>query len=115
MKDFQEVTFFTTRNGRPLPPFKGMVEFLKPSDWTAGYQLPKTTNLLPPEEIAFPAKEIAPAETASNAQSAYRFLEGTPLSLFETTPPPENKDSEKDPALPERKIPEGSENIDDIL
>ncbi len=115
MKDFQEVTFFTTRDGRPLPPFKGTVEFLKPSDWTAGYQPPRTTDLLPPEGIAFPAKEIAPAEAAPNAQSAYRFLEGTPLSLFETTPPLENKDSEKDPALLERKIPEGSENIDDIL
>lgn len=33
LKDFQEVTFFTTRNGRPLEAIHGKVEFLKPEDW----------------------------------------------------------------------------------
>lgn len=33
MRDFQEITFFTTRNGRPLPPLHAKVHFLAPSDW----------------------------------------------------------------------------------
>ncbi len=33
LKDFQEVTFFTTRNGRPLEVIHGKVEFLRPEDW----------------------------------------------------------------------------------
>lgn len=33
MKDFQEVTFFVTKNGRPLLPIHGKVQFLKKSDW----------------------------------------------------------------------------------
>lgn len=33
MRDFQEVTYFTTKDGRPLPPFHAKVDFLKPSDW----------------------------------------------------------------------------------
>lgn len=32
MKDFQEITLFTTKNGRPLPPLHARVEFLKPED-----------------------------------------------------------------------------------
>lgn len=32
-KDFQEVTLFTTRGGRPLEPIQGKVEFLKDADW----------------------------------------------------------------------------------
>lgn len=35
MKDFQEATFFTVQNGRPLPPLHVRVDFLKPSDWEA--------------------------------------------------------------------------------
>lgn len=38
MRDFQEITFFTTRDGRPLPPIHAKVDFLKPSDWTAKSQ-----------------------------------------------------------------------------
>ena len=33
LKDFQEVTFFTTRHGRPLEVRHGKVEFLKNEDW----------------------------------------------------------------------------------
>lgn len=33
MKDFQEVTFFTTRNGRPLEAVHGKVDFLRAEDW----------------------------------------------------------------------------------
>lgn len=33
LRDFQEITLFTTRDGRPLPPIHAKVSFLKPSDW----------------------------------------------------------------------------------
>lgn len=36
MRDFQEITLFTTRDGRPLPPIHAKVDFLKPSDWAPG-------------------------------------------------------------------------------
>lgn len=42
MRDFQEITFFTTRNGRPLPPLHAKVHFLAPSDWNPE-QKPKFT------------------------------------------------------------------------
>lgn len=33
LRDFQEITLFTTRDGRPLPPIHAKVSFLRPSDW----------------------------------------------------------------------------------
>lgn len=33
MKDFQEVTYFPTISGRPLPPVHGKVQFLNSKDW----------------------------------------------------------------------------------
>lgn len=113
MKDFQEVTFFTTRNGRPLPPYTGTVEFLKPSDWEAQNPAFATWDIPSTAKPVFTAEERYPVEAPPSNQSAYRFLEGTPLSLFETASacnPPENGTG------PGKKtIPEGSENIDDIL
>jgi len=44
MRDFQEITFFTTQDGRPLPPMHAKVDFLKDTDW-----LPEE---LPPLTIA---------------------------------------------------------------
>lgn len=44
MKDFQEVTYFTTKNGRPLPPYHAKVDFLKPADWSEQYVGPVTIN-----------------------------------------------------------------------
>lgn len=35
LRDFQEITLFTTRNGRPLPPLHAKVSFLNSSDWDA--------------------------------------------------------------------------------
>ena len=113
MKDFQEVTFFTTRNGRPLPPYTGMVEFLKPSDWEAQEGAFAACDIPYAAKPLFSAGEQPFTETPLSNQSAYRFLEGTPLSLFETASAHKPAGNE---VVPDRKpIPEGSENIDDIL
>ena len=121
MKDFQEVTFFTTRAGRPLPALAGIVDFLKPSDWERKKRSPVSfiqedsglgyRNEVP---ITMPDDEKTP-------DNSYRFLPGTPLSIFCSsvqTDAAEKKteennlpsDMEKDAGLPD-----GSERIDDIL
>lgn len=119
MKDFQEVTFFTTRAGRPLPALSGTVDFLKSSDWeekrrptysfeplqdTMGYAM-ETPNAIPKQETM--------------QEESFRFLSGTPLSVFCSSTCAEA--SEKESAEPPREkteemvLPQGSERIDDIL
>jgi len=51
MKDFQEVTFFTIKDGRPLPAVHGRVEFLKPADWKELSRLPVTFTENKPEHF----------------------------------------------------------------
>lgn len=123
MKDFQEVTFFTTRAGRPLPALAGIVDFLKPSDW----ETKKRTDISFSSSSIIPDYSIEPHSTEPNDTSvscpaydsdtsAYRFLSGTPLSFFyssaSVSEPPKEK-TETKPA--EKTLPEGSENIDDLL
>ncbi len=121
MKDFQEVTFFTTRAGRPLPALAGVVDFLKPSDWERKKRLPASfihedSDLGYRDEVP-----ITVPDDGKMPDNSYRFLPGTPLSIFcssvqtdaaekkteENNLPP---DMEKDAGLPD-----GSERIDDIL
>lgn len=118
MKDFQEVTFFTTRAGRPLPALSGIVDFLKPSDWERKKRLLFSIE----EEDRLACEKVSPIIIAEEAapESSYRFLPGTPLSIFcssvqmnqvkETGASDNPPDAEKDNGLPA-----GSERIDDIL
>lgn len=119
MKDFQEVTFFTTRAGRPLPALWGIVDFLKPSDWEQKKRpdifLPGSsavTDYVMPQE-----KELADTFPGYAADtSAYRFLQGTPLSFFQSSSSvPETGKVPEDAETPKKTFPEGSENIDDLL
>ena len=119
MKDFQEVTFFTTRAGRPLPALAGVVDFLKPSDWKEkkrpdirfsgsshimGYSL---------GQEAEPDAALPPYE---GNDSAYRFMDGTPLGIFYSSMHASHPDERKqEEGTPRKTIPEGSENIDDML
>lgn len=87
MKDFQEVTFFTTRNGRPLPAISGIVSFLKPEDWD--WRKRPVFNFMHPDA---PASRPLDSETEKDSctsgdgiDSAYRFMEGTPLSFFHSS------------------------------
>lgn len=57
LKDFQEVTFFTTRGGRPLGAIHGKVEFLKPEDWQAKARKEISFSEVPGREPEYPAEE----------------------------------------------------------
>ncbi|MCH5345326.1 MAG: TraM recognition domain-containing protein [Acetatifactor sp.] len=119
MKDFQEVTFFTTRNGRPLPALQGIVEFLKPKDWenisrSNIFFYPVTINADSPipDDLDIP-DDIA---AVNEQETGYSLLSGTPLSYFQSaskkTVPDDSDDTNQTPA---NTLPDGSENIDDIL
>ena len=118
MKDFQEVTFFTTRNGRPLPAISGIVSFLKPEDWNMRKR-PIFNFMHQDAPVSHPLDSETEKDSytpGDGIDSAYRFMEGTPLSFFHssvTISRPEPKKEEQ--PLPEKTIPEGSELIDDIL
>lgn len=62
MRDFQEITFFTTQNGRPLPPYHAKVDFLKPYDWKPAAASDFTAKIFLPfaEKINTSAEEIPP-------------------------------------------------------
>ena len=115
MLDFQEVSFFTTQNGRPLPVIHGRVNFLKPSDWKKQSR----------SEITFPHPQSAHTNPGADSlqnreseQALYGHLPGTPVSYFNSHGPLHS------PAMPEPtpKMPaqppeptDGSEYIDDIF
>lgn len=119
MKDFQEVTFFTTRNGRPLPALQGIVEFLKPEDWVnikrndiIFYPVTVNADSPIPDDLDIP-DDILPDK---EQETGFSFLPGTPLSYFQSasrkTVPDDSEDTVQ---IPTNTMPDGSENIDDIL
>lgn len=119
MKDFQEVTFFTTRNGRPLPALQGIVEFLKPTDWEniernniTFYPVTVNTDSPIPNDWDIP-DDIIPTQ---EQETSYSFLPGTPLSYFQSAVKiPVSDNSKNSDQTPLNSLPDGSENIDDIL
>lgn len=121
MKDFQEVTFFTARSGRPLPALAGIVDFLKPSDWESK---PRSEISLSDTHIVLGHTAQYPKENDLNepitsrieSTSAYHFLEGTPLSIFYgSTRIPISENAPEESEKQEKTLPEGSENIDDLI
>lgn len=118
MKDFQEVTFFTTRNGRPLPAISGIVSFLKKDDWDIKKRPVFTfSHSDAPVSRTLDIGPEPPAHTpAEDSDRVYRFMESTPISFFHSSfTIPQNEGKKEEPTLPEKEIPEGSELIDDIL
>lgn len=119
MKDFQEVTFFTTRNGRPLPALQGIVEFLKPTDWEnikrsniTFYPVTVNADTPIPDDLDIP-DDIIPTQ---EQETSYSFLPGTPLSYFQSSvKKPISNNSGNTDQTPLDSLPDGSENIDDIL
>ncbi len=122
MKDFQEVTFFTTRAGRPLPALSGTVDFLKPSDWERKKRLAVTFERAD-DGLAYKKTEPSTAPEDKNApENSYGLLTGTPISIFYSSAhvdvtekgklqePLSNTDHKDD-----TNLPAGSERIDDIL
>lgn len=120
MKDFQEVTFFTTRGGRPLPALSGIVDFLKPSDWERKKRLPFSIEPVETELEHEKTSPITVPEDKAAPESSYRFLPGTPLSIFcssvQTDQTKEAVVKDNPPnAGEDNGLPAGSERIDDIL
>ena len=70
MKDFQEITLFTTQNGRPLPPLHARVEFLKPEDWS------------PEKKEAFFAEIFRPYTGPASSASPASSLAGNSCAAF---------------------------------
>ena len=113
MMDFQEVSFFTTQNGRPLPVIHGRVDFLTSSDWKE--QSRPDITFSPPQSSCTAITDAVPGEFDDRT---YGYLPGTPASYFKShgplhptampQPPESTADSATAPA-------DGSEFIDDIL
>ena len=119
MKDFQEVTFFTTRAGRPLPALAGIVDFLKPSDWEEKKRPDirlSGSSLFTGHALGRESEPDATLPLYEENDSAYRFMEGTPFSFFYSSTHISRPEAEQNKEeTPKKTIPEGSENIDDML
>ena len=63
LRDFQEITLFTTRDGRPLPPIHAKVSFLKDNDW----------NPEPAQTSAFIDKFLSSYKTVSSDNETSAF------------------------------------------
>lgn len=131
LRDFQEVTLFTTRDGRPLPPIHAKVSFLKGSDWDP--------NLVPSASCALdflnkakcPGTNQQGADFCSHNTSKVNNLEENQivLSHYESNrqyspqpaPPLEfyssNISDESSPNVTQESLPlpKGSETIDDLF
>ena len=95
------------------------MEFLKPTDWEnikrnniAFYPVTVNTDNPIPDNLDIP-DDIIPSQ---EQETSYSFLPGTPLSYFQSAvkKPISNNSGNTDPT-PLASLPDGSENIDDIL
>lgn len=118
LRDFQEITLFTTRDGRPLPPFHAKVSFLKESDWKPASAQTATViddflsshkTFSSSEETSVFTEDIF--ENHKNIVSSYRSKK-QPVSIKknESQPNSPQSDIEGSPSLPD-----GSETIDDLF
>lgn len=127
MRDFQEVTFFTTRNGCPLPPLHAKVHFLSPSDWAPGTDFKFSAGLfreyIPnPSEVGQPNMQSVVPWAASGLVSHYCQMDSFPdmtgshdkdVSGAPDTPA-SNPGSSANPQFQacHSDIPDGSETLD---
>ena len=130
MRDFQEITFFTTQNGCPLPPLHAKVQFLSRTDWE-----PKIKQKLSVDSfrkyavnVSETEHEIMPAaipQTLSGLVSRYCQEEGFPdrAQSSENSVPTPSADPDASlcgtgsPSSQPRQahIPDGSETLDGII
>ena len=118
LRDFQEITLFTTRDGRPLPPIHAKVSFLKDNDW----------NPEPAQTSAFIDKFLSSYKTVSsdNETSAFAedFFKNHKNILSSYTTKEESVPLKKGEPHPKSSkaadnsssvLPNGSETIDDLF
>ena len=121
MKDFQEITLFTTKNGRPLPPLHARVEFLKPEDWSPQKRESFSAEIFRP--YTGPASSAPPASSlAGNSCAAFSGRElvseyccydfdssETRRSAAPKMPSPSQTQESRPP------VPDGSESLDGLF
>lgn len=118
LRNFQEITLFTTRDGRPLPPIHAKVSFLKDNDW----------NPEPAQTSAFIDKFLSSYKTVSsdNETSAFAedFFKNHKNILSSYTTKEESVPLKKGEPHPKSSkaadnsssvLPNGSETIDDLF
>lgn len=99
MMDLQEVSFFTTQNGRPLPVIHGRVDFLISSDWKE--QSRPDITFSSPQSSYTTITDTVPEEFDDRT---YEYLPGTPASYFKSHGPlhpitmPQPPENAADPA-----------------
>lgn len=121
MRDFQEVTFFTAKEGRPLPPLHARVDFLKPEDWSP--------TDLPPISFEYLKSQVSAAFQSEARQSnpiidsvsihhqqlaSYRFSSTATIPVEQENILYENKASSEKINETEL-VPKGSESLDGIF
>ncbi|MDD3361810.1 MAG: type IV secretory system conjugative DNA transfer family protein [Hespellia sp.] len=133
MRDFQEVTFFTAKDGRPLAPIHAKVSFLKPEDWTCSafsteiewfqrYKSSKQHTESAPSPITHKNTpysrtqlfrsgcNISHTETKDAAILQQEPAVTDPVRKVEPA-----QDSRKEDSEQVSRLPEGSESIDDLF
>ena len=127
MRDFQEITFFTTQNGRPLSPYHAKVDFLKPYDWEPAAASDFTAKMFLP----FAEKN----NTSAEGMPPCTHFTGDIISHYQQTPvllpamnqgeradiPISSDTSESKTAVPadtqpsKGTLPDGSETLDGLF
>lgn len=122
MKEFQEITLFTTQNGRPLPPLHARVEFLRPADWKSSKNYPLTAEVFRPYATAHSAPYTPSADRDGHIalQSAEHISEYhchafEPLEESNSTLPKEFSRDIGQPRDSQTSLPAGSESLDDLF
>ena len=125
MRDFQEITLFTTRDGRPLPPVHAKVEFLKPSDWAPVKTDRFTAEIFKPSAGLY-SRQTPSADTEffynrpQDQMLVSEYHHGVPELHFESHA--ETKfsaslvtDSSTDTHDSKTSVPDGSESLDGLF
>lgn len=125
MRDFQEITLFTTRDGRPLPPIHAKVEFLKPSDWAPAKTDRFTAEIFKPSAGLY-SRQTPSADTEffynrpQDQMLVSEYHHGVPELHFESHA--ETKfsaspvtDSSTDTHDSKTSVPDGSESLDGLF
>lgn len=119
MRDFQEVTLFTTKQGRPLPPIHAKVEFLKETDWkkidSEPFPFGQVTEPVPRTCVP---KEQKVSDTAPSfvlkPVSEFRVKDNS-VSELPSSESIQDKEETHNETLSSASLPEGSESLDGIF
>lgn len=123
MRDFQEVTYFTTKEGRPLPPYHAKVDFLKPTDWEPQYTGPVAIDEFvchehtekPIVEPIIHDNEKLLFETTPAATYTYSFDKENVCPKEQHTSQPVEQTGAIAPPPSSQDLPNGSESLEGLF